>query len=327
MPKPLSLKKKPVKRECSAFFILCAYNIGEQYAQIMLQGGVRMDYLPHHKSVEELTFTDDFMFGTIMKHKPVCRGVLERLLHIKVGKIEYPSLQKTIAPFYESKGIRLDVYVAESSRVFDIEIQTSIPPDLSKRTRYYQSLMDVDNLLRGQSYAELKHSYVIFICTQDPFDKGLPVYTFENTCRETGGLFLDDRTTKVFYNTSAYGKEKDNELHALLRYLCEKQATSHFTQSIDELVETTKNNETFRSLYMSLNIHKDDLLRQGSLIGEKIGFERGIVAGMSKGRRQGFSDGAHQKALETARILKQLGDSVQKISQATGLSKQEVENA
>ena len=82
---------------------------------------------------------------------------------------------------------------------------------------------------------------------------------------------------------------------------------------------------------MSLNIHRDDLLRQGSLIGEKIGFERGVVAGMSKGRRQGieqgFADGTRQKALETARILKQLGDSVQKISQATGLSQEEVENA
>ena len=249
------------------------------------------------------------MFGTIMKNKTICKGVLERLLHIKVGKIEYPSLQKTIAPFYESKGIRLDVYVAESSRVFDIEIQTAILPDLPKRTRYYQSLMDVDCLLRGQSYVELKDSYVICICTQDPFGKGLPVYTFENTCRENGGLFLADKSYKVFYNASAYSKEKDDELHALLRYLCEKQATSHFTQSIDEFVETTKNNEKFRSLYMSLNIHKDDLLRQGSLIGEKIGFEKG----------------AYQKALETARILKQLGDSVQKIMQVTGLSKQEVE--
>ena len=38
-----------------------------------------MDSLPRHKSVDELTFTDDFMFGTIMKHRPVCRGVLERL--------------------------------------------------------------------------------------------------------------------------------------------------------------------------------------------------------------------------------------------------------
>ena len=33
----------------------------------------------------------------------------------------------------------------------------------------------------------------------------------------------------------------------------------------------------------------------------------------------------HQKALETARILKQLGDSVQKIMHATGLTKEEVE--
>ncbi|WP_239447006.1 hypothetical protein [Treponema sp. Marseille-Q4523] len=53
-------------------------------------------------------------------------------MHIKVGKIEYPSLQKTIAPFYESKGIRLDVYVSDPERIFDIEIQTSIPPSLPK---------------------------------------------------------------------------------------------------------------------------------------------------------------------------------------------------
>ena len=277
-----------------------------------------MDSLPRHKSVEELTFTDDFMFGTIMKNKPICKGVLERLLHIKVGKIEYPSLQKTIAPFYESKGIRLDVYVAEPSRVFDIEIQTSIPPNLPKRTRYYQSLMDVDCLLRGQSYAELKESYVIFICTQDPFGKGLPVYTFKNTCREDNTLFLTDKTTKVFYNASAYGKEKDDELHALLHYLCEKQATSHFTQIIDGLVETTKNNERFRSLYMSLNIHKDDLLRQGSLIGEKIGFE--------KGRRDGLAKGAYQKALETAQTMKSMQYPIADIHKITGLSIAEINN-
>ncbi|WP_277056031.1 Rpn family recombination-promoting nuclease/putative transposase, partial [Treponema socranskii] len=157
-----------------------------------------------HKPVEELTFTDDFMFGTVMKNQFICKGVIERLLHIKVGKIEYPSLQKTITPFYESKGIRLDVYVSDSERVFDIEIQTSLPPSLPKRTRYYQSLMDVDNLLRGQSYAELKESYVIFICTQDPFGKGLPVYEFRNICTADGTLFLDDKSYKVFYNVGAY---------------------------------------------------------------------------------------------------------------------------
>ncbi|MGP1496455.1 MAG: hypothetical protein ACTTJG_06610 [Treponema sp.] len=65
---------------------------------------------PFFKPVEELCFTDDYMFGTIMKNENICRGVLERLLHMKIGKIEYPTLQKSISPFYESKGIRLDVY-------------------------------------------------------------------------------------------------------------------------------------------------------------------------------------------------------------------------
>ena len=65
---------------------------------------------PFFKPIEELTFTDDFMFGCIMKNEHICRGVLERLLRMQIGKIEYPTLQKSISPFYESKGIRLDVY-------------------------------------------------------------------------------------------------------------------------------------------------------------------------------------------------------------------------
>ena len=269
-----------------------------------------------HKPVEELTFTDDFMFGTVMKNKTICKGVIERLLHIKVGKIEYPSLQKMIAPFYESKSIRLDVYVSDSERVFDIEIQTSIPPFLPKRTRYYQSLMDVDNLLRGQSYAELKESYVIFICTQDPFGKDLPVYTFRSVCREDGSIFLDDKSIKVFYNTGAYGKEGESELSALLEYLCERRATSGFTQRIDALVEKAKRNEKFRSWYMSLNIHEDDL----RMASEKIGFERGI----RKGRKDGIAAGSYQKAKETAKILSDMQLSLEAIAKATGLSEAEI---
>ena len=271
-----------------------------------------------HKPVEELTFTDDFMFGTVRKNKMICKGVIERLLHIKVGKVEYPSLQKTITPFYESKGIRLDVYVSDSERVLDIEIQTSIPPFLSKRTRYYQSLMDVDNLLRGQSYAELKESYVIFICTRDPFGKGLPVYTFRNVCGEEGTLFLDDKSVKVFYNVGAYGKEDEPELSALLEYLCERRATSGFTQHIDELVEKAKRNEKFRSRYMSLNIHEDDLRRESLQQGEKIGFERG--------RRDGIAAGSYQAKRETAKLMAERKYPLTEIHLITGLTEAEIKN-
>ena len=46
----------------------------------------------------------------------------------------------------------------------------------------------------------------------------------------------------------------------------------------------------------------------------------------AEGIEQGFSDGSYQTKLETARILKQLGDSVKKIMQATGLTQEEVES-
>ena len=50
-----------------------------------------------------------------------------------------------------------------------------------------------------------------------------------------------------------------------------------------------------------------------------------LMIGLQQGIQQGFSNGSRQKALETAKILKQFGDSVQKIAQATGLSQAEVE--
>ena len=121
------------------------------------------------KPIEELTFTDDFMFGHVMQNAEICKGFLERMLEIKIERIEYPELQKSISPHYQSKGIRLDVYVQDSNRVFDIEIQNSLDENLPKRTRYYQSMMDIDLLLKGKNYTELKESFVIFICKDDFF--------------------------------------------------------------------------------------------------------------------------------------------------------------
>ena len=58
--------------------------------------------------------------------------------------------------------------------------------------------------------------------------------------------------------------------------------------------------------------------------------EAGRIAfaeGREQGITQGISQGSRQAKLETAKLLKQLGDSVQKIMQVTGLSKADVEGA
>ena len=70
------------------------------------------------KPIDDLTFTDDYMFGEIMKNKEICKEVIERLTHLKVRDIEYPELQKTLKAGYESHGVLLDVYVKESNKVY-----------------------------------------------------------------------------------------------------------------------------------------------------------------------------------------------------------------
>ena len=47
--------------------------------------------------------------------------------------------------------------------------------------------------------------------------------------------------------------------------------------------------------------------------------------GLAEGRAEGRSIGLAEGVKQTAKILKQLGDSVQKIIQVTGLSKEEIE--
>ncbi|MDE6719406.1 MAG: hypothetical protein K2J68_06065 [Treponemataceae bacterium] len=52
--------------------------------------------------------------------------------------------------------------------------------DLPKRARYYQAMMDLDFLEKSKEYETLLESFVVFICTSDPFGCGLPRYTFIN---------------------------------------------------------------------------------------------------------------------------------------------------
>ena len=66
-------------------------------------------------------------------------------------------------------------------------------------------------------------------------------------------------------------------------------------------------------------------LAEGKSLGLAEGKSLGLAEGKSLGLAEGEVRGSRQKALETARILKQFGDSVQKIVQVTGLTVQEVE--
>ena len=83
------------------------------------------------------------------------------------------------------------------------------------------------------------------------------------------------------------------------------------------MIQTVKRNEQLRKEYHILPAVLMDAFDEGEA--------RGKSLGLAEGKSLGLAEGFRQAKLETARILKQLGDSTQKIIQATGLSQAEVE--
>lgn len=128
-------------------------------------------------------------------------------------------------------------------------------------------MIDIDSLLKGAGYSELKESFVIFICTNDPFEAGLPVYTFERICKEDDKVELNDATHHLIFNASAYEEEKDPELKSFLQFVKNNTADSDFTREVAKMVQAKKFEQTFINEYLAWNLHDQDVERRGKEAG------------------------------------------------------------
>ena len=123
-------------------------------------------------------------------------------------------------------------------------------------------------------------------------------------------FLLQDGTKKIILNANSFRTADNKELQGFLQYVKTGKVTTAYTGRIEQMIQTVKRNEQLRKEYHVLPAALMDAFDEGE----------------ARGKSLGLAEGSHQKALETARILKQLGDSVQKIAQATGLTQAEVES-
>ena len=144
----------------------------------------------------------------------------------------------------------------------------------------------------------MKQSFVIFVCTFDPFHIGRHVYTFENRCVEDPnlpkGIFDDVRP----------------ELKRLLNFIDGRQPEDSFTQDLSKAVESAKRNEKWRHDYMTLQMAYDEKYREGLETGIQQGIERGIEQGITTSARRMLSSGKYSDS---------------EISEITGLSVEQIQ--
>ena len=145
-------------------------------------------------------------------------------------------------------------------------------------------MIDADNLLKGQGYEDLKASYIVFICTDDPFRDergkkyGLPCYTLTTKCHEAQELNFNDKIKKVIYNASGYEKESDAKIRDFLRFVYTNDPSEDdFSIRLTKRVENLKQSEGFKEAYATMGIWEMDIRREALAEGRAQGAEERSV--------------------------------------------------
>ena len=211
-------------------------------------------------TIQELNLADSFLFGKVMRDTEICRMVLEKILNVPIKKAEFPVTKKftDIAP--DSGDIRLDACINdEQETIYSVEMLCCRDEELLRKARYFQCNIDFSLICTGERCTKLKKSYIIFICTFDPFSDGRHIYTFENRCLEDLSLTLGDETTEIFLSTKGKKDDVDDEIKDFLAYIenstdaCAQQTSSQLVKAIHKRVTEIKLDKDMEPQYMNLS--------------------------------------------------------------------------
>ena len=281
---------------------------------------------------EDLKISNDFMFKEVMKsNKGLCKRLVGSIMQQDIEDIVYIETEKTLQPYYDSRGIRLDVILADENHTrYNLEMQARNVISkagvalLPKRTRYYQSVIDMDMLKQGENFDQLNPLVLIFICTFDFYKEGRYVYTFKSRCLENLELELANDVTVKLVNAKGKHGQVNTLLKNFLRYVMTNEPVDDFTEDVERQVWAVKNDKKAREEYMVLQakIREHEIVAYEA--GEAQGHAAGLAEGEAKGRADGLAEGEAKKSRETALEMLKDGEPLTKIMKYSKLAKEDI---
>lgn len=212
--------------------------------------------------------TNDFIFGNVMQMGNNCRDLLRAILpELHIQRVQLINTQKDIRDQHDQRGVRLDVFAEdEKERAYDVEMQVTRQKDLGERVRYYQSKIDMDSLDSGKPYRNIKHSYIIFLCPFDPFDKQLRRYTFQLRSDENPSLQLNTGAKVVLLNSVGKIGEVTPELNSFFALMNGAGVKdNNFGKQITKDIESVKRDPMKERDFMDLAWKMHDARQEGQL--------------------------------------------------------------
>ena len=277
---------------------------------------------------EDLKISNDFMFKEVMKsNKGLCKRLVGSIMQQDIEDIVYIDTEKTLQPYYDSRGIRLDVILADENHTrYNLEMQARNVISkagvalLPKRTRYYQSVIDMDMLKQGENFDQLNPLVLIFICTFDFYKEGRYVYTFKSRCLENLELELANDVTVKLVNAKGKQGQVNDLLKNFLEYVMTNKPVDDFTKDVERQVWAVKNDKEVRWKYMVLQAE----LRDTEIVAFEAGEAKGHAAGLAEGLAEGEAKGEAKKSRETALEMLKDREPLTKIMKYSKLAKEDI---
>ena len=142
--------------------------------------------------IRSFRLMDDEFMGKVFEDKVCAEFLLKIILNrddLTVKEVHGQHDLKNL----QGRSVRLDILALDDAgRAYNIEVQRSDTGADAKRARYNSSLLDANLTAKGDDYASLNETYVIFITEHDVLKAGLPIYHIDRTIRETGITFADE---------------------------------------------------------------------------------------------------------------------------------------
>jgi len=289
-----------------------------------------------------LTLKNDYLFKLLLgseENKACLQDFLECVLDIPTGMItdlELLDKELTKDEITDKTGI-LDIKLRlKDGTTIDIEIQNSWSAEFIPRTLFYWSKMYIEGFKEGESYTSLTCCIAINLISQG-FKLNREIHSAYSILEQKNYQPLTDLLEIHFLNlTAVKGPEirqsittkKQEKLINWLRFIetddKEERAmlamTSPVLQMLNEKIDVLSLNPEERKLYESRMKLKSDI----ATISE-VQFKAGAEWGLAEGEARGRSEGAHQKAVETAKAMLTMGYPLSDICKIAGLTQAEVE--
>ena len=131
-----------------------------------------------------------------------------------------------------------------------------------------------------------------------------------------------DEKKKKLYNWLKFIETDNSEVREML---AENSEMMRKANSTIDVMEMSPKEKWLYENRMKYEHDKASWKHAGYQEGIEEGILQGEIKGMQQGLEQGFANGSYQKAIETARLMKQANCELDFVIQMTGLSKEEIE--